>query len=108
MNADGTLNSKDVQICFEQTDPAMIEQSIGTYSEECPSCVGAHLANLFCVGMYYENGIDAWLKMMGLDWDEGEELLDRCGAGLYPWGFEAWETPPAIVFARVADKRGKK
>ena len=82
-----------------------INQKNGTYTEEYPCCVGAHLAHELSVTSDtpedYLKGADTWAEQMGITRAHLILMLRRSGAGEHPFASDDWESSPTKVFANL-------
>ena len=76
-----------------------------------PCCVGAHLAFFLGTRLHrmanresyhdYMEGAEAFATRLGLTIAQVDRLLFAAGAGIDPFGYKEWPTPPAAVFATL-------
>ena len=101
----------DIIKYFEDLPPAQINPGEGTWTEQCGSCVGAHLARIFELNTNrmsdYEYGRMALAYNLSISESELETRLTAAGAPGFPFGTTWWEPPPQIVF-RIFQKHLKK
>ena len=88
---------------FKKLPDRRIDQSEWEYHKYRPCCVGSHLAYVLGAGGNYFAGADAWARSMGGNRAHAILLLRQAGAGDDPFGKSVWQTPPAMVFQRLAE-----
>ena len=95
---------------FENLDPALIDQKVPFFADNCPSCVGAHLWYLFPAPSGGDLFSGIFLRGFGrlagaaeINFDRLWDLLFTNGATRPAFSAQPWPTPPAVVFRRIAD-----
>lgn len=86
-------------------DPYRIDQTYGSYSEELPCCVGAHLAHILrCVSpnfLDYLAGVDAFAELMGGNRAHVILMLRSAGAAYNPLSTSSWPIPIKEVWQNL-------
>ena len=82
-----------------------IDQYCGTYHEDQPCCVGAHLAYELGVtrgnSEDYTRGADEWAEKMGVTRAHVILMLRMSGAGRDPFSYNDWESSPTEVYRNL-------